>query len=84
MQARQAADFQKTMEAVEKLKKPGENKPIDDPSKGDIEHHLQNASLDFLYSLPKLRNDLAHGSETLSPSSISTLRRIANIINQIY
>lgn len=32
----------------------------------------------------KLRNQLAHGSSTLNPSSIATLQIVAEVINQIY
>jgi hypothetical protein len=34
--------------------------------------------------LPHLRNDLDHGSSTLHPDSISTLRICAEIINQLF
>lgn len=34
--------------------------------------------------IPELRNDLAHGSTTLHPHSLSTLRKCAEIINQLY
>tara|TARA_R100000656_G_scaffold124050_1_gene101380 strand:- start:728 stop:1357 length:630 start_codon:yes stop_codon:yes gene_type:complete len=84
LQAKNAADFQKTIEAAKKLNQPGDEIAIDEPSEEDIKYHLQNTNLKFLFSIPKLRNDLAHGSDALSPSSISTLRRIANIINQIH
>lgn len=84
MKARQAAEFQKAMESAEKLKQPGDVAPIDEPSEEDIEYHLQNMDLSFLFSIPKLRNDLAHGSSTLMPSSIPTLRKISDIVNQIY
>jgi hypothetical protein len=84
IKARHAADFQKTMESGKKLKQPGDEAPIDEPSLEDIEYHLQKMDLDFLFCIPKLRNDLAHGSSALSPSSTATLRRIADIVNQIY
>lgn len=84
IQAKHAADFQNAMEIAKKLTQPGNEVALDEPSEDDIKHHLQNTNLNFLFSIPKLRNGLAHGSNTLSPSSIFTLRRIANIINQIY
>lgn len=84
LQAKNAADFQKAMESAEKIMQSSDEVPIDEPTKEDIEYHLQKMDLNFLFSIPKLRNDLAHGSSTLKPSSISTLRRTANIINQIY
>jgi hypothetical protein len=84
LQAKNAADFQKSMEAAEKIMQSSDGVPIDEPSKEDIEYHLQKMDLNFLFCIPKLRNDLAHGSSTLKPSSASTLRRTANIINQIY
>ena len=35
-------------------------------------------------TLPKLRNELAHGSRTLHPGSISSLRIAADLINQLF
>ena len=84
MKARQAAEFQKTMESADKLKQDDDVVPIDEPSEEDVKYHLQNMDLNFLFSIPKLRNDLAHGSNTLTPSSISTLQKISDIVNQIY
>jgi len=38
----------------------------------------------FVQLTPKLRNNLAHGSTTLTPTSIATLRLLADAINQIF
>jgi hypothetical protein len=38
----------------------------------------------LLEAAPLLRNKLAHGSSTLSPRSLVTLRRIAEAINQLF
>lgn len=38
----------------------------------------------FLSTTPMLRNDLAHGSETLAPSSFNTLELVSETINQLF
>lgn len=59
---------------------------IDDPSEDEIQDALNN--LDRVSAVAeninKSRNNLAHGSSTLHPDSISTLRINADIINQVY
>lgn len=60
--------------------------PIDEPTQEEIQEAL--AGVDRVNAVAenanKIRNDLAHGSSRLNPSSISTLRLNADIINQIY
>ena len=60
--------------------------PIEPPTDAEIESEFQ--AIDMISHLPKLvssmRNNLAHGSSTLHPNSISTLRQTAHIINAIY
>lgn len=57
---------------------------LEDPTKDEINSALEELDLNFLLSVPKMRNDLAHGSKTLSPSSASTLQLLSEIINQVY
>lgn len=57
---------------------------LEDPTKEEIYNALEKLDLNFLLLIPKIRNDLAHGSKTLSPSSASTLKLLSEIINQIY
>lgn len=60
--------------------------PIDEPSEEEIAEEL--SKMDRVKAISetshKIRNDLAHGSNTLHPNSISTLRINAEVINQIY
>lgn len=75
---------------VEKLKTHDFEKqpdmPIDEPTEDEIQEVLDR--LDRVTAIAdnahKIRNDLAHGSSTLHPNSISTLRTNAEVINQIY
>jgi hypothetical protein len=59
---------------------------IDEPSEEDIAAAFSN--MDRVKAISetahKIRNDLAHGSNTLHPNSLSTLRINADVINQIY
>ncbi len=59
---------------------------VGDPNEQEIEDALAN--LDMVKAVTnnthKLRNNLAHGSGTLHPNSISTLITISEVINQIY
>jgi len=85
--ARRNAEIKKMMD---KSKKHNFNKEpymsIDEPSEEEISEVL--AILDRVKAIAasahKIRNDLAHGSKTLHPNSISTLRINAVLINQIY
>lgn len=59
---------------------------IDEPSEEEIDEAL--SKMDRVKAISetshKIRNDLAHGSNTLHPNSLSTLRINADVINQIY
>jgi hypothetical protein len=59
---------------------------IEEADKDEILESLEK--LDMVEAITKnahkIRNDLAHGSSTLHPNSISTLKSISEIINQIY
>ena len=59
---------------------------IDEPSEEEIIEALNN--LDMVEAITinahKIRNDLAHGSSTLHPNSVSTLFTVSEVINQIY
>lgn len=60
--------------------------PVEEPTKEEIEKAL--SEIDMVNAITthsnKLRNDLAHGSSTLQPTSISTLSLNAEVINQLY
>lgn len=64
----------------------GEEVPVPAPTESDIQKALEE--LDevggILKSVHKLRNDLAHGSDTLHPGSFITLRRTSELINQTF
>ena len=59
---------------------------IDDPDEDEIVAALEDLDLVGAISgnAHKLRNQLAHGSSTLHPNSVSTLRTHAELINQVY
>ena len=59
---------------------------IDEPSEDEINQAVENMNRveDVAASAHKLRNNLAHGSNTLHPNSIQTLKINAEIINQIF
>jgi hypothetical protein len=79
------AEQTKAIEAAVFLDKTNRNECVlEDPTKEEIYNALEGLDLNFLLSIPKMRNDLAHGSKTLSPSSASTLKLLSEIINQIY
>lgn len=49
------------------------------------ENWINNEEFSWLMEgIPWLRNELAHGSSTLIPSSVASLRVVAEVINQIY
>ena len=60
--------------------------PVEEPSEEDVQQVLD--SMDrfsgIVNSAAKLRNDLAHGSKTLHPNSISTLSTTAHVINAVF
>jgi hypothetical protein len=51
------------------------------PTEDDLNHDWLS---DFIELMPRLRNDLAHGSSTLRPSVIHTFDIVSSIINQLY
>lgn len=59
---------------------------IDEPTEQEIQDVLNRIDLvsGITENAHKIRNDLAHGSTTLHPGSISTLRTTAGVINQLY
>lgn len=85
--ARQNAELKKASEAlsVSDLEE-GQSLLIEDPTKEEIAIAMNE--LDMVTAISdhahKIRNDLAHGSETLHWESISTLALNAEVINQIY
>lgn len=79
------AEQTKAIEAAVFLDQTNSNEcAIENPTKEEIYNALEGLDLNFLLSIPEVRNDLAHGSKTLSPNSASTLRLLSELINQIY
>ena len=79
------AEQTKAIEAAAFLDQTNTNEcVIENPTEEEVYNTLEGLDLNFLLSIPKIRNDLAHGSKTLSPSSASTLRLLSEFINQIY
>jgi len=64
----------------------GESIPIDPPTEQEIREARNKLDMvsGIVEMIPRLRNQLAHGSSTLNPSSIATLQIVAEVINQIY
>jgi len=63
-----------------------EDYPIAEPTEDEINAAMR--TLDFVQILvdntPLLRNQLAHGSSTLSPRSLRTLELVAEVVNQLF
>lgn len=61
---------------------------INDAGFSHLRKPVDEASVEYSRSLveimPKLRNGLAHGSTTLRPGAVKTLRICADFINQLY
>src|ERR1700676_2796305 len=59
---------------------------VDDPTEEEIAAAIPEIDMVqiLLRSVPLLRNQLAHGSSTLSPRSLVTLTRISEAINQLF
>lgn len=51
------------------------------PTEEDFNHDWLSSFIDVI---PRLRNDLAHGSSTLRPSVIHTFDVVSSMINQLY
>ena len=85
--ARRNAERKKFLEAIlSGTLDGGEPVPVDPPTEQEIRearNELDMVSV-IAEAVPRLRNELAHGSSNLIPSSITSLRFIAEVINQIY
>jgi hypothetical protein len=59
---------------------------VEDPSDEEIKAALLDMdTVEGVVNLvPKMRNELAHGSNSLHPHSISTLVTVSETINQIF
>jgi hypothetical protein len=59
---------------------------IDEPSEDEITEALSKLDIvsEITDNAHKIRNNLAHGSSTVSPSSVYTLSIISEVINQLY
>lgn len=78
----------KILEAIESLN-PEEGQGslmVEDPTMEEVMQTIENMDIvgAIVESAPELRNNLAHGSSTLHPNSISTLRTAADVINQVF
>lgn len=85
--AKQLAEHEKTIEVIKTHDFDKEPSHIrEEASEAEIEMALMNLDIvDAITSnASKIRNDLAHGSSTLHPDSISTLTIISEVVNQIY
>lgn len=85
--AKYLAEHEKAMEVMRDVRmEEGESYPIEEPTEEEISEVLSR--LDLVSAIAdnahKIRNDLAHGSSTLHPHSISTLTSTSEVINQIY
>ena len=85
--ARRKAEYTKSLEVIlSGALDSGESVPIDPPTEQEIQkarNELDIVSV-IVESIPRLRNELAHGSSNLHPSSIDTLQVVAEAIDQIY
>ncbi|WP_028009179.1 hypothetical protein [Solimonas flava] len=64
---------------------PGDEAVVRYPSEAEIAAELGKMDVStLLRSIPDMRNDLGHGSTTLSNSSVGTLQIVAEIMNQIF
>lgn len=64
----------------------GDSVMLDEPTEDQVLAEMRN--FDYVAALvesaAKVRNDLAHGSNTLTPNSIWTLQALSEVINQLY
>lgn len=60
--------------------------PASEPTESEIDAAMQELTIaeDFLQSVPKRRNTLAHGSSMMMPSAFGTLGLICESINQLF
>lgn len=81
------AEHRKSMELISSgILKDGEARVIDKPTDEEVQRAFDE--LDevggIVSAAHRIRNDLAHGSTTLHPWSISTLRTVAEVVNQVF
>lgn len=85
--ARRRAEYKKSLEAIlSRGPDSDEPIPVDPPTEQEIQEAWNELDMvsGIVEATPKLRNELAHGSSNLIPSSIASLRVVAEVINQIY
>ena len=85
--ARRNAERKKFLEAVLSGDfETGEPIVVDPPTEQEIREARNELDMvsEIAEAIPRLRNELAHGSSNLAPSSIATLRVVSEAINQIY
>ena len=68
------------------LKNPGDSVPIEEPTEDEINLELEQMDVveRIVQAQADIRNVLMHGSSRLDNSSITRLRKTAEIINQVY
>lgn len=85
--ARRRAERKKSLEAIlsGNLDR-AEPVPVDPPTEQEIREARNELTMvsGIVEAVPRLRNELAHGSSNLILSSIDSLRFVAEVINQIY
>lgn len=64
----------------------GEAVPVHPPTEQEIREARNEFDMisGIVEAVPRLRNELAHGSSTLHPNSIATLEVVAEVIDQVY
>lgn len=85
--ARSNAQIKKAYKAISLVvKEKQEPVSIEDPTEEEIQEALLELNMvgGIVDATAYLRNTLAHGSNMLHPNSISTLRKTADVINQLF
>ena len=85
--ARQNAERKKFLEAILSGNPDSDEPiPVDPPNEQEIQEARNELDMvsAIVEAIPELRNELAHGSSNLIPSSIANLRFVAEVINQVY
>lgn len=81
------AGQRKCHEAIAEMTSTGvQSIEVDEPTDDEIKQAIKDIDIvgSIVENAADLRNDLAHGSSTLHPNSISTLRTISEVINQVF
>ncbi len=85
--ARRNAEHKKFLEAFSSgAFDSGEPVPVDSPTEQEIREVRSELDIvsGIVEAIPRLRNELAHGSSNLIPNSITILEIAVEVINQVY